>query len=297
MDEEVNPLERDHSVSVVLPGGLEKNATVHGSKPVMDLLVTLCASYHLNPSDYTVEVLSPNKNNISFKPNSPIGSLEADKIVLKPKGAEEKPKQPYMPEATVRLLINYNKSHKAVVRVNPRIPLEFLLPQVCDKCEFNVETTILLTYSHSKEPLDMTKTLNDYGLREVFAKDTARKEPQQRPSVSESADTPTKVISPPPVEELPKKEKTTTRGFLSLFRRQKKKSEMDGAVSAPTSPDLNKQTSGSLNTLSGPSSNTLPADMPKKRRAPQPPIGASQSIPNSLGTCHLRTPQVGRTII
>ena len=30
MDEEANPLERDHSLSVVLPGGLEKNATVHG---------------------------------------------------------------------------------------------------------------------------------------------------------------------------------------------------------------------------------------------------------------------------
>lgn len=68
------------------------------SKPVMDLLVTLCASYHLNPSDYTVEVLSTNKNNISFKPNSPIGSLEAEKIVLKPKGMEEKVKRPYMPE-------------------------------------------------------------------------------------------------------------------------------------------------------------------------------------------------------
>lgn len=68
------------------------------SKPVMDLLVTLCASYHLNPSDYTVEVLSPNKNNISFKPNSPIGSLEAETIVLKPRGTEEKIKRPYMPE-------------------------------------------------------------------------------------------------------------------------------------------------------------------------------------------------------
>lgn len=69
------------------------------SKPVMDLLVTLCASYHLNPSDYTVEVLSPNKNNISFKPNSLIGSLEADTIVLKPKGTEEiKIRRPYMPE-------------------------------------------------------------------------------------------------------------------------------------------------------------------------------------------------------
>lgn len=68
------------------------------SKPVMDLLVTLCATYHLNPSDYTVEVLSPNKNNISFKPNSPIGSLDADKIVLKPRLVEEKTRRPYMPE-------------------------------------------------------------------------------------------------------------------------------------------------------------------------------------------------------
>lgn len=64
----------------------------------MDLLVTLCARYHLNPSDYTVEFLSPNKNNISFKPNSLIGSLEAEKIVLKPKGVEEKIRRPYMPE-------------------------------------------------------------------------------------------------------------------------------------------------------------------------------------------------------
>lgn len=68
------------------------------SKPVMDLLVTLCASYHLNPSDYTVELLSPNKNNISFKPNSAIGSLEAEKIVLKPKGVEENTRPTYMPE-------------------------------------------------------------------------------------------------------------------------------------------------------------------------------------------------------
>ena len=60
--------------------------------------MTLCASYHLNPSDYTVEVLSPNKNNISFKPNSPIGSLEAERVVLKPRGVEEKIRRPYMPE-------------------------------------------------------------------------------------------------------------------------------------------------------------------------------------------------------
>ncbi|XP_047432584.1 verprolin-like isoform X2 [Mugil cephalus] len=284
MDEQVNPLERDHLLSVVLPGGVEKKATVPGSKAVMDLLVTLCASYHLNPSDYTVEVLSPNKNNISFKPNSPIGSLEADKIVLKPKGMEEKIRQPYMPEATVRLLINYNKSHKAVVRVNPRLPLEMLLPAVCDKCEFKVETTVLLRDSQSEEPLDLTKTLNDHGLREVFAKDTAGKH------LSEGAITPTEVISPPPLQDNKQKQKENT-GFLSLFRRRKKKHEAARAASVPASPGLGKQTTDGRNSEAAPSSNTLTADMPKKRRAPQPPMGALQSVPSNLSTCHLRGAQ------
>lgn len=73
----------------------------------MDFIVTFCASNHLNPSDYTVDILSPNKSNISFKPNSTVGSLEAEKIVLKPKGMEEKPKGPYVPEVKRR-----GKSHK-----------------------------------------------------------------------------------------------------------------------------------------------------------------------------------------
>uniref|UniRef100_A0A8D2ZFE4 Cordon-bleu ubiquitin-like domain-containing protein n=1 Tax=Scophthalmus maximus TaxID=52904 RepID=A0A8D2ZFE4_SCOMX len=270
MDDRENPLEREHCLSVVLPGGLEKNATVHGSKPVMDLLVTLCASYHLNPSDYTVEVLSQNKNNIGFKPNSPIGSLEAEKIVLRPRGAEEKIRRPYMPEATVRLLINYNKSHKAVVRVNPRLPLEMLLPVVCDKCEFKVETTVLLRDSQSDEPLDPTRTLNEHGLREVLC-------------IIHS----TFITLFPyqlPVHFIDQSKKETKQkdnaGFLSLFRRKKKKPEWEGA---PSAPDVS-------------SSDTLPADTPKKRRAPQPPMGGSLSVPNNLSTCHLIGPQVGRRL-
>ncbi|XP_032362516.1 cordon-bleu protein-like 1 [Etheostoma spectabile] len=286
MDEQANPLERNHCLSVVLPGGLEKNATVHGSKPVMDLLVTLCASYHLNPSDYTVEVLSTNKNNISFKPNSPIGSLEAETIVLKPRGMEEKIRRPYMPEASVRLLINYNKSHKAVVRVNPRVPLEMLLPVVCDKCEFQVETTVLLRDSQCQEPLDLTKTLNEHGLREVFARDTAG--PQHTPTTPEAAVTPTVVLSPPPTRDVATKEKKPkdNTGFLSLFRR-KKRAEMEGARSAPASPGCNKP-GGVITKAQGVSTfTTMPTDMPKKRRAPQPPMGASQSVPNNLATCHV----------
>lgn len=77
----------------------------------MDVLVSLCASYRLNPSDYTVEVLSANKNNISFKPNAPIGSLEAEKIVLKPKGVEEKIRRLYTPEVRARTRRPVSFSH------------------------------------------------------------------------------------------------------------------------------------------------------------------------------------------
>uniref|UniRef100_A0A3B5K709 Cordon-bleu protein-like 1 n=1 Tax=Takifugu rubripes TaxID=31033 RepID=A0A3B5K709_TAKRU len=295
MEEQVNPLERDHTVAVVLPGGLEKNATVHGSKPVMDLLVTLCASYHMNPSGYTVEVLSANKNTISFKPNSPIGSLEVEKIVLKPREVEEKIRRPYMPEASVRLLVNYNKAHKTVVRVSPTEPLELLLPVICDKCEFSVQTTVLLRDAGSDEPLDTTKTLNELGLRELFAKDTEAREPvdlQHRAATPEAAMTPTKVVLPPPAEELPKGERKHKKntGFLSLFRKGKKKAEPEGALSAPVSPSLAKQGATGVNAEATSCSYT-PADALKKRRAPQPPMAASQSVPTSLGTCHLRAPQ------
>ncbi|XP_043966259.1 cordon-bleu protein-like 1 isoform X1 [Gambusia affinis] len=300
--DEINLLEREHSLCVVLPAGIEKNITVHGSKPVMDLLVTLCANYHLNPSDYTVEFLSPNKNNISFKPNSPIGLLEAEKILLKPKGTEEKTKKPYMPEATVRLLINYSKSHKTVVRVNPRLPLEMVLPAVCDKCEFNVETTVLLRDLQSKEPLDLTKTLNDHGLREVFAKDTAARDSadcqnktaggggkEKKPG---KTGTPTEVISPTPSQDSQRKErKQRKRGFFSFFRRRKKKNETNGSVSAPTSPGLGKQVRVRGNSESVSSTNTLPADTPKKRPAPQPPVAVSQSVPSNLSTCCIQGAQ------
>lgn len=117
------------------------------------------------------------------------------------------------------------------------------------------------------------------------------------------------------MEKKPKK----NTGFLSLFRKGKKKPEMvrpaafpriplflaslfdtemslcsfqEGALSAPVSPSLGKQVGAGTN---GQVTNCSygPADMPKKRRAPQPPVAASQSVPADLSTCHLRAPQVG----
>lgn len=73
------------------------------SKPLMDLLVTLCAKYHLNPSSHTLELVTTNKNNTKLKPNALIGTLDAEKIILKPKGEDKNKKTgPQMPEVHYR---------------------------------------------------------------------------------------------------------------------------------------------------------------------------------------------------
>lgn len=65
----------------------------------MDLLVTLCAKYHLNPSSYTLELVATNRKNTKLKPNALIGTLDVEKILLKPKGEDKNKKTgPQMPE-------------------------------------------------------------------------------------------------------------------------------------------------------------------------------------------------------
>lgn len=73
------------------------------SKPMMDLLVMLCAKYHLNPSGHTIELITTNRNHVKFKPNALIGALDPEKILLKQKGMEDKSKKtgPQMPEVFI----------------------------------------------------------------------------------------------------------------------------------------------------------------------------------------------------
>ncbi|XP_051761108.1 cordon-bleu protein-like 1b isoform X2 [Ctenopharyngodon idella] len=290
MDQKENLLEQDLTLTVVLPGGVEKTIVVHGSKPMMDLLVMLCAKYHLNPSAHTIELVTTNRNYVKFKPNALIGALEAEKILLKPKGMEDRSKKtgPHMPEATVRLVINYKKTQKTILRVSPRVSLRELLPAICEKCEFDPQTTVLLRNVHSEDTLDLSSSLNDFGLREVYARDT-------------------KVISPASPISLPpspthsemfyhgkqkiQREKENKRGF-SLFRKgSKKQSEQSMTVSAPASPVHRKQRPVSMSSFSTHSpisydSNTMPSDTPKKRRAPLPPSMMSQSMPSDLSHNH-----------
>ncbi|KAJ8350715.1 hypothetical protein SKAU_G00258450 [Synaphobranchus kaupii] len=276
---DIDMKQKDLTLGVVLPGGTEKTATVHGSKPVMDLLVILCAKYHLNPSDHTIELISTNGNRIEFKPNAPIETLEVKKMLIKPKGMVDKKRSPRMPEATVRLVINYKKTHKTVVRVSPQVPVEKLMPAICAKCELDQSTTVLLRNRSSKEPLNLAHSLNDYGLREVHAVDTKGVNPDKlHTSPGHKED---KILAS---KDNVLKEKEN-KGLFSIFRRCKKP-DQEATVSAPASPVLANHGPGSMTSLSGHastrSSNAGLSIMPKKRRAPLPPVMVSQSFPSKL---------------
>ncbi|KAM4730966.1 cordon-bleu protein-like 1b [Anableps anableps] len=276
MDQKENLMDKELSLIVVLPSGVEKNTQVEGSKPLMDLLVTLCAQYHLNPSSHTLELVTANRNNIKLKPNALIGTLDAEKIILKPKGEDKNKKTgPQMPEATVRMVINYKKTQKTVLRVNPRVPLHELLPAICEKCEFDTETTVLLRDVTSSTPLDLSGSLNDYAIREVYAKDI---QGQVASPVCQSSPVAAGLVTPGKDKNQKEKE---NKGLFSKFRKSKKKSEQPTTVSAPASPVLVSKPRPLSMAL--PCSNSSPvdsstfSDVPKKRRAPQPPILVSQS--------------------
>ncbi|NWT49749.1 COBL1 protein, partial [Erythrocercus mccallii] len=283
MEQKENVIDKDIELSVVLPGDVIKYTTVNGRKPMMDLLIFLCAQYHLNPSSYTIELVSAENSQIKFKPNTPVGMLEVEKVIVKAKQMDKKKPAPVIPEQTVRVVINYKKTQKTVVRVSPHSPLQELIPIICSKCEFDPSHTLLLKSYQSQEPLDMTKSLNDLGLREVYAMDVSQAASPvdlNLPSFQGSYQSEN-------IDVLKEKE---NKGFFSFFQRNKKKREQ--AASAPATPLMSKPRPTFItrsNTVSKQyDSSTLPAEMPKKRRAPLPPMPSSQSAPQELARAQVR---------
>ncbi|NXL95661.1 COBL1 protein, partial [Alectura lathami] len=284
MEQKENVIDKDIELPVVLPGDVIKYTTVNGRKPMMDLLIFLCAQYHLNPSSYTIELVSTENSQIKFKPNTPVGMLEVEKVILKPKQMDKKKPAPVIPEQTVRVVINYKKTQKTVVRVSPHSPLQELIPIICSKCEFDPSHTVLLKNYQSQEALDVTKSLNDLGLRELYAMDISRATSPvdlNLPSLKDSHQMPENS------DALKEKE---NKGFFSFFQRSRKKREQ--TASAPATPLMSKPrptfTTRSNTVSKQYDSNTLPSEMPKKRRAPLPPMPNSQSAPQELAQAQVR---------
>uniref|UniRef100_A0A452J6C8 Cordon-bleu ubiquitin-like domain-containing protein n=1 Tax=Gopherus agassizii TaxID=38772 RepID=A0A452J6C8_9SAUR len=292
-----NLINRTVDFTVVLPSGVEQKNNVHGSKAVMDLLVDLCSRYHLNPAHHTLELKACGMEPLSYKPNTLVGALDVQTVLLKEKVPEGKTKRPppRIPEKSMRLVVNYLKTHKAVVRVSPEVPLHSIIPAICEKCEVSPEHVILLRDNVTGEELELTKSLDELGIKELYAWDRKRVLPsktQSEPSLSYRETSQNSSISNDSTE----KEK---RGFLGFFKVNKRsnktedhlrmagnygdedgfssatasKRSLDGFATAPNSPSVNSRSimlgpSLSLGNISGMTANPEI----KKRRAPPPPV-------------------------
>ena len=77
-------------------------------------------------------------------------------------------------QKSVRLVVNYLRTQKAVVRVSPEVPLQSILPVICAKCDVSPEHVVLLRDHVAGEELELSKSLNELGIKELYAWDNKR---------------------------------------------------------------------------------------------------------------------------
>uniref|UniRef100_A0A673HH88 Protein cordon-bleu-like n=1 Tax=Sinocyclocheilus rhinocerous TaxID=307959 RepID=A0A673HH88_9TELE len=273
-DSKENMLRPSVDLHISLPSGYQTTVNVDGRKALMDLLVDLCSQYHLNPAYHTLELLSPDAQPVSFKPNALLGALDVSCALIKERVLEDKvirKPPPKVPEKTVRLVVNYHRSQKAVVRVNPLAPLHILVPVICQKCEFDPAHVLLFRDNISHQQLDLDKCLSELNIRELYVLDqTLVLQPKM-------ASTPALNYSAESLHSysLSGSEKKGLLGFLEFNRRKSK--GMSVVASGPcveTHPSTLGQSQSVMNI-----SKMSPKVELKKRRAPSPPTAPTQTLP------------------
>ncbi|XP_058601883.1 protein cordon-bleu isoform X3 [Onychostoma macrolepis] len=299
-DSKENMLQPSVDLHVSLPSGYQTTVNVDGRKALMDLLVDLCSQYHLNPAYHTLELLSPDAQPVIFKPNALLGALDVSCVLIKERVLEDKvirKPPPKVPEKTVRLVVNYHRSQKAVVRVNPLVPLHTLVPVICQKCEFDPAHVLLFNDDISHQQLDLDKCLSELGIRELYVLDqTLVLQPKMAstPALNYSAES---LHS----NSLSGSEKKGLLGFLKFNRRKSKtedqsSEDMDSLDDDSVVDNADTNINGMSVVASGPCVETRPSTLGqsqsvmniskmspkvelKKRRAPAPPTAPTQTLP------------------
>ncbi|KAF7653319.1 hypothetical protein LDENG_00084770 [Lucifuga dentata] len=271
-DAKENMLRPTVEIRLTLPQGHQATVTEDGSKALMDLLVELCSRYHLNPSLHTLELLTPDGQPLGFKPNALLGSLNVACILIKEKVWEEKVVRrpaPKVPEKTVRLMVNYHGSQKAVIRVNPLVPLQALVPVICDKCELDPAHVLLLKDGTSRQELPIDKSLAQLEIKELYVLDQSlalQPKMASAPALNYSESIRSSTTS------LNRAEK---KGLLGLFQFSRKKSKTEA-----TSMDMNDTDDKVVQNTETHSSGLSTVSMVPCVDARPSTLGQSQSITN-----------------
>ncbi|XP_055959147.1 cordon-bleu protein-like 1 isoform X2 [Patella vulgata] len=239
-------------LEIILPNGQTTQMVVHHSIPMMDLLIQLAAKNKVNPSGYTLVVISEETGRpIDYKANQTVGSIGSQTIRLVPKKGEAdkisgksmkgKSSQPF--EMTHRFTVNLPRNQKMVSRISPATPLDQLFNKVCQEKNLNPANYMFQHAGNPNMKLDLRKmTVGDLKANEVnFIPSAMIDNAKSMPDLSRSESSREREHAPtymPGVSE-PKKK----RGFLSFLKKDKKfklseadyKTESTSKASASTS--------------------------------------------------------------
>ncbi|XP_052002440.1 protein cordon-bleu-like isoform X2 [Xyrauchen texanus] len=274
-DSKENILRPSVDLHITLPTGYKTTVNVDGRKALMDLLVDLCSQYHLNPAYHTLELLSPDAQHVSFKPNALLGALDISCALIKERVLEDKVVQkppPKVPEKTVRLVVNYHRCQKAVVRVNPLAPLRMLVPVICQKCEFDPAHVLLFRDNISHHKLDLDKSLSELSIRELYVLDqTLVLQPKM-------ASTPALNYSESLHSNSQSLSGSEKRGLLGFLKFNSRKSKGLSLVASGPCGETRPSTLGQSQSVMNISRMSPKVEL-KKRRAPAPPPAPTQTMP------------------
>lgn len=298
-------LEGTMDLTVILPAGHRVNMSVHRSTPMMDLLIQVTTAHKVNPGGHIIHVVSDNRL-ISYKPSTPIGTLDTNVIHIVPKNKvneEAKKRRAHLVTQAIeknirlkpkeyvykqQLVVNLPRNQLAVYRVPPKTLISDVLTMVCkDRC-LDLDNHEIRHPVNVDEKLRGSCTLADYQLQEVCVVPRDFRAP------------PLSVTDLITMAAISHPEDKKRRTLLSLFSRKTKSSTGDSSLSSgsagersvsparsdesadgrPTPRPLSPASSSATLTSSHPPpplsrpASSLNLARARKRQAPAPPPAA-----------------------
>ncbi|XP_019757688.2 uncharacterized protein LOC109536057 isoform X1 [Dendroctonus ponderosae] len=287
-------------LTVHLPSGKSVKMSVERSTPMMDLLVQVTTTNHLQLSNHTLQVLGMapssehNDKVLLFKPNTPIGTLDTQHIRVLPKERTlPAPKysapghQPF--ESTFRLKVHLPRNQLYVTRVSRNVLLEDIMKKVCG--EKNLDPT-KYDFKHPgnlDQILDPKFTLSDYQITEIYVVAKGTTNLNQAFSAAD-------IMVLRKEEERKQMHNKAGGGVFNLIFKRGKSSMGSGSVSSdnrsisPTQSDDSRSVTPPV--VQPPPERPKPPQR-KRRPAPKPPqapeaSSTKKTIDNGLTICHSR---------
>ncbi|CAD5117698.1 DgyrCDS6449 [Dimorphilus gyrociliatus] len=291
--------------NILLPNGIHQIHTLGPNISLLDTVLQLCKTLHLNPSDHRLVPFNfENGREYRHKPSQKIGAFKDAEFHLVNK-YDTKPKKIVQQnfEMTNRIAVDLPRNQKHAIRISPKVTIENLLRQVCTEKSLNYHHFNVCKPTDLETPLNFNSTLEELNIKHVTLVPNANYSPNDSHRIDESNRNRTNSFKK--MEYMPAENTKKKKGLFSLFSR-KKKDKFNTSLDCQTLPRTVDQStkssmprSKSLHTnVNAAPNTTLPVKEEirpstsgsTKKRAPPPPPPPLSSNTSSVDDTPSRSP-------